>query len=68
MILSPNAGSPQNLAPCPYHIDRQPCGHEKICPLLTFNEYVICTTLSPHDIAFVRAAVVGHAVGREGEP
>lgn len=66
MTYKPGGGLLKNkIAPCPHHIDRQPCGHEKRCPLLLMNEYVVCTMLSPHDIAFVRAAVVGHAVSRE---
>ena len=67
MTYKPGGGLlKKHLAPCPYHLPgAQPCGHEKKCPLLPMNEYVVCTMLSPHDIAFVRAAVVGHAVSRE---
>jgi hypothetical protein len=50
---------------CPYHREKEPCPHEKICPLLQLNEYVACTALSPHDIAMVRAWVVGKALARE---
>jgi hypothetical protein len=51
--------------PCPYHVEKQPCEHRKRCPLLHSADYVVCTALSLHDIAMVRAWVVGKALDRE---
>lgn len=52
--------------PCPYHQPGgQDCGKREKCPLLQIHEYVMCTALSDHDLAFVRAAVMGRAVGRD---
>lgn len=50
---------------CPHHRPGTPCGHESRCPLIQYDEYVVCTTLNPAQIAMVQAWVAGHALTRE---
>jgi hypothetical protein len=56
-----NSTEPLPLAPCPYHREKQPCGKEKLCPLLAYEKTVGCTMLTPGRILMVRAWVTGES-------
>jgi hypothetical protein len=44
--------------PCPYHkTSLKVCEHEDKCPLMQYEEYVVCTQLTESDIARVVVAV-----------
>ena len=44
--------------PCPYHNpELSLCLHEDKCPLIQYEEYVICSSLSESDISRVVVAV-----------
>jgi len=55
------------LFPCPYHDPTKPdCDHTKNCPLYIYEKNdVVCTALSPGQIAMVRGWVEGAAQERE---